>query len=205
MCYQTQESKDRMGVFTAVSFPSDKSLCFKLIKGKTIACERTTRNELNKLLFHICNNCLTKQLLVVVVIREFPRWIILIITIMKLGWGKGKWVFLNPIPLLCWATAEEITCFKRIWANQQNNYCSVADNTWFAIEYGTKGESFFGPPCLLAGFHCEVSCPFRGRLPGSSVSLGLFCCCQEHTFWWTVEICLLFQFRSSLNNSGMSN
>lgn len=42
-----------------------------------------------------------------------------------------------------------------------------------SIEYGTQGESFFDPPCLLIGFHCKESSPFQGRLSGSSASQGL--------------------------------
>lgn len=97
-CFQTQQIKDRMDVITAVSFLSDKSLCLQLLKGKKKACKSPTRNELNELSFHMCNSFLTNHLLVVVVTREFPRWMILFIIVMKLGWAEGKWMFLKPHP-----------------------------------------------------------------------------------------------------------
>lgn len=84
---------------------------FSKEKKKKKACKSPTRNELNELSFHMCNSFLTNNLLVVVVTREFPRWMILFIIVMKLGWAEGKWMFLNPILLLCQTTAEEITCF----------------------------------------------------------------------------------------------
>lgn len=205
MCFQTQQIKDRMDAITAVSFLSDKSLCLQLLKGKKKACKSPTRNELNELSFHMCNSFLTNHLLVVVVTREFPRWMILFIIVMKLGWGEGKWIFLSPILLLCQTTAKRSLVFK---VAEQINKITIAQGQTthdLLLNMEQRVNHSLIHHSILVCFHCKLSSPFRGRLPGSPMTQGFFCCCQKHSFWQTVESCLVFQFRCSLHNSGTSN
>lgn len=115
----TRFSKARPGLVISLLCASHliKVFVFNFSKGKKPQpCKSLTRNELNELSFHVYNSFLTKHLLIVVVTREFPRWTT-VITVMKPGWGEGKWKFLNPMPLVCQTTAEEITCFQSSWAN----------------------------------------------------------------------------------------